>query len=172
MKHVLFVLALLMFAAPVAQAHTLSKDGTIGAVMHIDPDDQPIAGTLSNLYFDMKDTTGRFAPAACECTLLVTQDGTQLTSQSVTQSGSTTLASTFTFPSIGVYRVELLGMPSVAGAFDAFTITYNVRVDRGVGAMPPAQGSRAVLFFGVSAAVTCAIVVLCIFYFVKRKPHA
>lgn len=49
---------LLVFALPqTASAHVLQTDGSIGAVLHVDPDDNPIIGEKATFFFDLKDVT-------------------------------------------------------------------------------------------------------------------
>lgn len=109
-----------------ANAHVLESDGTIGAVLHIDPDDDPIAGEETGIYFDFKDKTNRYKNEDCICQLVIEQDGQVIYEKPFTRPGG----GTFTFPSRGVYAVKAVGVPKNAGAFDTFKISYDVRVER------------------------------------------
>lgn len=55
---VLLVTVLSVLLAPTSFAHVLVPDssGKTGAVLHTISDDDPIAGEISSLYFDMQDT--------------------------------------------------------------------------------------------------------------------
>jgi hypothetical protein len=120
---------LLITFAQSANAHVLKSDGSIGAVMHIDPADDPIAGEISTFFFEWKDTKRRFRPENCDCTFLVFEDGKQIYSQTL-ESQDNTLSGTFTFPRKNIYKIQIAGTPTASNAFDAFTLTYDIRVEK------------------------------------------
>ncbi|MGI9027827.1 MAG: hypothetical protein ACR2FM_03235 [Candidatus Saccharimonadales bacterium] len=122
-------------AAP-ASAHVLESQDTIGAVLHIDPDDDPVAGESTGIYFEFKDKTNRFKVQDCNCKLVVQQDNQTIYDQSFGQ----VAGGEFTFPERGVYVVKAIGSPKTASAFDAFELSYDVRVQRGIG-QPDATSS-------------------------------
>ena len=112
-----------------AMAHVVESDQSIGAVLHIDPDDDPIAGEVSTFFFDIKDKTGRFQENNCLCKLRIQQDGQTLYEELFNQPGG----GTYTFPSRGIYAVSAVGEPLTDGAFDSFSLDYTIRVERGAG---------------------------------------
>lgn len=125
----LYLVGVLFFLLPqVVQAHFLKTDGSIGAVLHIDPDDDPIAGKSSTFYFDVKDETNKFSITTCGCQVKIQQNNQDVYSQPVTQSGAESVSGSFLFPSQGVYQVSLVGQPLVAGSFAPFQLTYDIRV--------------------------------------------
>lgn len=126
---ILFVLmvASLAFAIP-ASAHVLQSDGNIGAVMHIDPDDDPIALQPAYFFFDFKDKTGKFTPVNCTCVFSIEEAGKQIYSQPILKSDNELI--TFTFPQKDVYTVKVTGTPSPVDSFQPFTLKYDVRVSR------------------------------------------
>lgn len=128
-----FLLCFLAPATPVF-AHFLKTDGSIGAVLHIDPDDDPIAGSQSGFFFEFKDKANKFSPDKCDCTFLIIEDGKQIFSQPLfanNASPSLTSASVFyTFPERNVYQIKVVGKPQTPGAFQPFTLVYDVRVAR------------------------------------------
>jgi hypothetical protein len=129
----------LILAQPV-EAHVLKTDGSIGAVLHVDPDDNPIAGKLATFFFEIKDRQRKFQQQDCNCTVTITENGKQLLSQQldnanlVQPTGTSvdpTLNSplfTFTFPEKAVYLLVLHGVPTIGGSFQPFTLTYDIRV--------------------------------------------
>jgi hypothetical protein len=116
-----------------AQAHLLESDHDIGAVLHVDPNDNPIAGSQASFFFEFKDKTNNFTPATCECTFLVLENGKTIYSQPLfqnTDKPSLTNASVFyTFPKKDVYQIKVTGKPETPGAFQPFTLTWSFRVD-------------------------------------------
>lgn len=123
-----------ILAAPVS-AHILADDGNIGAILHIDPDDDPIAGQQAGFFFEFKDKQNKFDPTHCDCTFQITENSKTISSQPLfanSQTPSLDNASVFfTFPERNVYLVQVVGKPYTAGEFKPFTLTWNIRVDRG-----------------------------------------
>lgn len=122
------VITLMGIASPVS-AHELETDGQIGAVLHIDPADSPRAGQQANLFFDLKDKQGKFSLEQCDCKVVVQQNGEELYSVSPT-SVSGVLTTAYTFPSKGVYQLQLQGKPLQKDSFAAFTLTYDISIEQ------------------------------------------
>lgn len=120
-------------AAP-AFAHVLKTDNAIGAVMHVTPDDDPVAGDDTTFFFDIKDKNNKFNSQACECTVTIFKGSEQIKQADLYQSGGTggleTPLFTYVFPQRGIYVIQISGKPKIADAFQAFTIKYDLRVDK------------------------------------------
>ena len=110
-----------------AQAHFLKTDGSIGAVLHIEPDDSPIAGKDTPFYIDILDRSGKFQFSHCVCTVLVKEGGREIISQPLLSSSGV-----LNFPQQDVYQVSIVGRPEQPGLFQPFTLLYDVRVDQGL----------------------------------------
>lgn len=112
-------------------AHVLKTNGTIGAVIHIDPEDNPIVGQAATFYLSFKDTAERFQLANCTCQARILRNGQPIATETIS-SGLKPNEGTFqfTFPERAVYQVEVAGTPNDRGAFDAFTFRYDLRVER------------------------------------------
>ncbi|HSW89042.1 MAG TPA: hypothetical protein VLG12_07810 [Candidatus Saccharimonadales bacterium] len=138
MKKVFFVslvfLLTISLSTSSAEAHVLVTDRNIGAVLHIDPEDDPIAGQQSGFFFEFKDTTNKFNPENCDCNFSISENGQTIYSQPLFQNSnkpSLTNASVFyTFQKKDVYQIQVVGKPNTTNAFQAFTLTYDIRVDR------------------------------------------
>lgn len=137
MKKLLIVISLLTVSLVIPRqtfAHVLLTDGSIGAVLHIDPDDDPIALQQSSFFFDFKDKTGKFDPTQCDCQFVLFENGKQIYSQSLFASNtspSLTNASVFyTFPKRDVYTLKIIGKPLTQSSFTPFTLSYDIRVSR------------------------------------------
>ncbi len=129
-----FCLLLLFFFPRLAFAHILVSDKNIGAVLHIDPEDDPIIGQPTNFFFEFKDKEHKFTPANCDCTVFILEAGkiiaTQPLFQNNTSSQLTTATLTYTFPQKDVYTIRVIGKPAYQNAFQPFTLEYAVRVTR------------------------------------------
>ncbi len=129
---ILFVGAFILTGTRIAFAHFLQIDNTIGSVLHIDPDDNPYVGQPATLTFYLKDTTGKFQLADCNCMLTIGSNNKTLLSEKVSESneGNNTVIENFTFPTKAIYGIVLTGEPLPRKSFQPFTITYSMRVDR------------------------------------------
>lgn len=111
-------------------AHVLQTSGSIGAVLHIDPDDDPIIGQPSYFFFEIKDTTNRFSHLDCICRVSVLAAGKEVNSQSLFQGTSGDPAFHFTFPEKNLYTIQLTGRPIAPASFNSFKFSYDLRVTR------------------------------------------
>lgn len=129
-----FVLTLLVFLsqAGLAQAHVLLRDDTvnIGAVLHIKPDDNPIAGEISELYFDIQDKNSSVRIPYSGYDLIVTDEANQSTTVATEVSDSTVIAK-YNFPTQGLYRLELKSKAQY-DQFQKVSMQDSLRVERGV----------------------------------------
>ncbi len=127
-------MALILLAPPKIGAHVLEKNNSIGAVLHIDPEDDPVAGQQSGFFFEFKDTQNSFRPEDCICTVSVLADQKEIYSQPLFENEdkpSLTNASFFyTFPEKNIYKIRIVGKPKTQNAFKPFTLSYDVRVAR------------------------------------------
>lgn len=126
----LAVLFIMLWSAPLAQAHVLVTDttGKIGGVLHINPDDDPIAGQPSTLFFDIQNST--FSSHAHQVTVDITDDKGTSTSPSFSVTGSSVLI-TYTFPTQGVYTITLKADANEVTQVHNHTFIHTQRVTRG-----------------------------------------
>lgn len=131
---VLTILAWLVLPGSVAEAHVLKSNGTVGAVMHVTPDDDPIAGQESSFYFEFKDTEGKFKPTLCECTVRIKKAGREIYTQPLfsanTDPSLSNTSFSYTFPEKNIYTLTIEGKPTIVNGFTPFTLSYDLRVDR------------------------------------------
>lgn len=129
-------IALFTFAQP-AHAHFLATDGSIGAVLHVDPNDEPIAGSQASFFFEFKDKENKFKPENCDCTFEIDQNGKNIYSQPLFQNNSNPSLSNasvfYTFPQKDVYQIKVVGKPLTPHTFQQFTLTWDFRVDQQAG---------------------------------------
>lgn len=153
-----------------ADAHVLITDntGTIGAILHITPDDDPIAGQPSSLYFDIQNKS--FSKHSHKLELSITNDEGQVTQVPVFVAGSSVSAS-YTFPQQGVYKIILTANAQNVASAHAHTFTHSQRISRGTigSALDKPTHQWANLLLVVSL---CSVLVLAIFAYNRRKEIA
>ena len=131
----LFLLILSAFSYPQnALAHVLKTDGSVGAVIHVSPEDDPIAGESTDFYFEFKDKTGKFTPENCDCNGSILQGGKEVYSaplfQNSTNPSLENASFSYTFPEKNIYKVRVSGKPITTGVFESFTLEWDIRVAR------------------------------------------
>jgi hypothetical protein len=123
-----------IISIPLASAHTLKSDGSIGAVIHISPEDDPIIGEPAEFFFEIKDKQNKFKLENCHCEALILKDEKIVFSTSFMQhTGEPNLTNAsfrYTFPEKGVYKILLNGMPLQSVSFKQFSLTYDIRITR------------------------------------------
>lgn len=141
---IIILVAVLGFAVP-AFAHVLKTDGSIGVLIHLDPEDDPIAGEPATFYFEFKDKDNKFDPTHCTCTVSIAQGGIKLfTAPIFSGSNANTITSPtfqYTFPTRGIYTLFIDGSPNNPAQFQNFHISYDIRVSRESTAVPALTNS-------------------------------
>ncbi|HVZ66666.1 MAG TPA: hypothetical protein VG917_00210 [Patescibacteria group bacterium] len=122
------LLALVLISPKIAYAHEFETDGSIQAVLHVDPDDTPIAGSQSNISIEVKDSTNKFDPQKCDCNVYIYQGDKNIMIQplSFKNEGGNLYSSSFNyiFPEYGGYHVKLSGEP-INQSFNSFSIVFD-----------------------------------------------
>lgn len=146
----LFLFASFFLIYSSVQAHILQINGSIGAVMHIDPDDDPIVGKPSNFFFEFKDKTNKFSPQNCTCIASIIENNKEIYSTSLFTQNNTDLTNasfSFTFPQKDIYTIILRGAPINGSDFQTFSLQYDVRVERVYSSNNRNTGSTSPFFF-------------------------
>lgn len=146
---------MIVVMAPVTTfAHVLVTDtsGSTGAIIHIVPDDDPVAGKQANIFIDVQSDQPLASPA-----LTISGQGTQ--SQVKLLQNGNILQANYTFPAQGAYQLTLVS--------DSKTFNYMHYVSRGV-----ASSQVAKRFIGAEIALITSVVGLCVLILVtinRRK---
>ena len=175
-KYLVKILALALLTLPFllqskpVNAHVLETDKSIGAVLHIDPDDDPIAGQKSTFYFDFRDTTNKLSLTDCDCLFTVKEGGTQIYSAPLSVSSTKEGVAGVTFPTRDVYSVQITGKPLNGADFSGFTLSYDIRVDRGTVQLNASRRIKPLQTSLVIGVVITAAYLLLLGYYVATKP--
>lgn len=165
----LLLLFVIMLVPTAASAHVLKTDGQIGVIMHVDPDDDPIAGQPSSFFFEVKDKQNKFKPNNCDCELVITEAGNEIYRQALLAAGSGDFVGSVTFPKRDVYVATLVGTPVAVGDFQPFKVIYDLRVSRTVAASGTKSSNTPLLV--IIGAVAVVFVGLVIVFIMKgRRP--
>lgn len=122
---ILIAIGCVILMPHVASAHVLIEDDSkhIGAVLHVVPDDDPIAGKPSGIFFELQGNDSKNRSAHLEIT-----DDTKNTSTEIAVTlDANSINATYTFPTQGVYELKL-----VVVSEKTYTFHYAQRVSRGV----------------------------------------
>jgi hypothetical protein len=120
--------ALVMVYPPAVLAHVLQTDGDMGVLMHVDPDDEPVAGQQATFLLEIQNRRGPFQLDRCNCRLRISEQGKEVFSGRIGGADNGSVAVPFVFPDSGVYRAEVAGEPLAGAVFPAFRVGFDVRV--------------------------------------------
>lgn len=114
--------------APRVSAHVLVTDkvSNSSAVVHITPDDDPEAGKPADFYFELQTSVS--PTTFSEYRLYITDENDVMTTVPL-NTNSHSMAGSYTFPTQGLYRLELKSINPWKQSFD---LKYSLRVSRGV----------------------------------------
>jgi hypothetical protein len=140
MKAYLLAMLVLLSLAGVlpmhVSAHVLATDGATGAVLHIDPEDEPEAGATSTIHLTFRGRDAAFAFGSCNCVVSIEKEHTVLYSQTLSALNFSPAAETafsFVFPEIGIYDLTVTGSTGgmvSATDTDSFKLSFDIRVGR------------------------------------------
>ena len=158
---VVLLITLLALVPHAATAHVLVTDetGSKGAIVHIIPDDDPVAGEKAVLYFD---TQGGLLDDQASVSFTVSQSADEVVQVPTTTDGSLVTAE-YTFPIQGVYNLTF----TVDTAGKQYVFNQSQRVSRGIVGSALDKPSYAAAEIGVLAS-GIGIVLLLIVAFNRR----
>lgn len=132
MKKVIALLFLFLILTPnLALAHVLKTDSNIGAVLHIDPDDDPIINKQAGFYFEFKDKENKFDITKCDCEFFIIKNGNVIFSEKLQPSIGNNSANVFyTFNERNIYEIKIVGKPLDNAGFKDFNLNYDLRITR------------------------------------------
>lgn len=138
----------LMFASGLgsaAIAHQVQTTESIGATLHIEPNDIPKARVPTQVWFALTQPGGVVVPLAhCACALTIYDSANQAIANPplvpITAEGYDAIPSAeVEFPTVGAYTLVLAGQPQGDASFDPFELRFNVTVASA--GTPPATDS-------------------------------
>ena len=143
-----------------ASAHGLVQDSTgkVDAILHVVPDDNPVAGELTVLHYEVEPSVSMIGSTA---TLTITNSEGLQDEINVT-TGNRAAVISYTFPAAGSYGLKLLVMTS-----GSKTLNFSSQVEvNSAKAAEPTTSTAAIIWLSTSTAV---LVTLLIAYFLRRK---
>lgn len=120
-------------AAP-ALAHQVQVQADVGATLHIEPDDIPKAGAVTDIWFALTQAGGTVIPLeACDCELTIYDaSGAIMATPELTPTSAEGYAdipgASTTFPDVGAYELVLTGAPAGDVEFQPFELRFETTV--------------------------------------------
>ena len=131
-KSYLLILMVCFFSfPPLTWGHNVKSENDIGAVLHIDPGDQPKTGEQSTMILEFKDKKSTFTLEACDCKLSIYSENSKIFEadlKSVSKSDKLVAGVNFTFPKAGSYQIKVTGTPKKEDTFEEFELPYETFV--------------------------------------------
>jgi hypothetical protein len=172
MVTVLFTVIFLNIHTSVA-AHEIEGEGSVKALLHIDPSDSPVAGDVSTLSLQFTDKEERFNLKECDCVLSIQHSGKTIFTKQLSDDPRPSIFNTdfdYTFPERGEYVVTVAGEPKKEDAFDEFSLTYNVKVDKGVFQMKYKTVDYTVFYVCAAVLIMASILGIVIYLYTRSVP--
>lgn len=109
--------------------HNLQSSGSIGAVMHVDPNDAPVVDQQAFFFFAIKDKDNKFQFENCDCTGAIVQKEKVLYLAPLTQvAKNADPGFNYVFSQNGDYEVRLSGKAVDGKTFKDFEIEFPLQV--------------------------------------------
>ncbi len=142
-----------------AVAHELAQDNGVSVVLHVEPNDSPVAAKPTKLTFELSNITGGFALKDYVATvkLIVNNQTVRRYAIEPTPGAPSVGNATVTFPASAVYEVVLTGVPSAAGV-PKFIIKYPLRVTGPTAASQRASASLQAILISVASLGLLALI--------------
>ncbi len=159
-------IVLLVGIPQLAFAHELEQNNGISAVLHIQPDDNPIAGRKTILNISYGDSAKKFTLENCDCKISLVRNEKVLTTVKATPAHlHSTLESSaeIVFPSPGEYEIRASGR-SNNNTFPDFEIEFPVKISKNIKKDTINDGYKVLIF----AAGTLLIVIFAAFTYIKN----
>ncbi len=125
-------------------------------MMHVSPDDAPISRVTTSLFFFFTDMDGKFSLPLCDCMVEVFRKDKKVISTPLQYTNLNLV-----FPKEGVYKLRVSGAPNSSLAFKAFSVEYDVRVERG----PSLTFKETMVAYKIPLSLAFLILILLCFYF-------
>lgn len=152
---------LLVLGSGRAAAHELKEDHGVDVVLHIEPDDNPVAGQAVRLELQFGSIEGSFSVHDYKLRLAAEDAGQSAKSVDITPINAEALSqgtAPITFDRAAVYDLVVTGTPLVPGA-PAFKVDFLTRVIGNTRAEPgtTGNGEEVLLTSGLSMGILLAI---------------
>lgn len=132
---IILILQIFLFLPKSIFAHEFAKDKNISVIMHIEPEDNPTPLEESTFHFDVENSNQEFKLANCDCNVIIKEAGRRIFSAKLIGAldKSTSIYNgsiQFVFPKEDTYQIELIGRPISGKAFQPFSLSWNVTVNK------------------------------------------
>lgn len=149
------ICAMIISFAPAASAHTLKTDGTISAVLHFQPDDDPISDKPTEYILFLNDSTKRFSLDGCACSITIKKAGKTISTKPLRLNSQNILGGSITFTGAGAYEVIFQGTPVKNNTFQPFKLQYFEQVAPN----PDEKRPSSTFIFGMGALVVSMVII-------------
>jgi hypothetical protein len=136
----LFAIAALS-GCPKAYAHEVEVSGDVGGLLHVEPNDNPMAGKPTQIWIALTKRGGDIVPLEqCDCEMEVRMKPIRFSAISFVFPTLKSISAEryqgvpgaeVIFPRIGRYQVQLRGKPKAGANFSPFVLNFEVTVATG-----------------------------------------
>lgn len=116
-------------------AHVLQTSGSVNAILHIEPNDDPEINKLSNFFLDFTDAKEKIDLTSCDCDIRITLDDKEVFAKTNGDEGLVLkpqeINFSYTFLKTGNYELEVAGNPSKSVSWKPFNLKYTIEIEDG-----------------------------------------
>ncbi len=164
-----------MLAIPKSYAHVHERSGDISALIHISPDDKPIANEEAVIHLGIQDNNENIYVPNCSCIVTIIKDGEEVLKYKIVENfgEDATLYNAYVplkFPSEGAYDIILSGTVHDNDEHKEFSLNFATYVEerqKPVEEVQKTQDSFPIILAGC----ILAVILIILFYigFIRKK---
>jgi hypothetical protein len=141
-KYLLLVIfSLIVITNTQGLAHTVKISADVGGTVHLEPNDNPRSGEVTQTWFALTRRGGKVIPLKdCHCRLAIYAEPHVAGEPALLEPSLKPIqaeryqgipGAEITFPKPGAYQLQLTGKPVIAGSFQPFELKFAVTVATG-----------------------------------------
>lgn len=164
-----------MLGIPKSYAHVHERSGDISALIHISPDDKPVANDEAVIYLGIQDKNENIYVPNCSCTVSIKKDDEEVLKYKIVENSGddSTLYNAYVplrFPSEGAYDIVLSGTVHNDDEHKEFSLNFATYVEEKQNSPDTEEVSQNSLPIIIGGCILAAILLI-LFYigFIRKK---
>ncbi len=164
----LLCITFFMGAPGKVKAHEVASDGTMEAILHLDPSDEgPLAGQVQTITVYYNDQNQRFNTAKCSCQISIFNRGQKIASLKTLALSASSSQAYYAFTEPGSYQVKVSGKPSAGSNISTFNISFPVSVE--VVPSEKSSANNSTIYLSITATAAFLILSLGSVYLLSKR---
>lgn len=164
-----------MLFIPKSYAHVHERSGDISALIHITPDDKPVANEDAVIHLGIQDNNENIYVPNCSCTVSIKKDGEEVLKYKIVENfgDDATLYNAYVplkFPSAGAYDIVLSGTVHKDDEHKEFSLNFATYVEEGQTSVEEVQKTQDSFPITLAACILAVILIILLYIvFIRKK---